>query len=266
MIMKKIVLYFLLIAWWLPATVWAQVPARPDPPRLVNDLAGILSKNEAASLEETLAQFARETSNQIVVVTVRSLEGYDPADFAYRIGESWGVGQQDKNNGVVVLVKPKTADSKGQVFVAVGYGLEGAIPDAVANREIVDYEMIPRFKENDYYGGILKGTQVIMSLAKGEYSVAQYQEKVNSRSGGGGFLFFLLLLVFFIFPILRRRRFYSAGRSSLPFWIAMGMLGSGRSHGGSWGNFSSGGGSFGGGGFGGFGGGSFGGGGAGGSW
>jgi len=75
-----------------------------------------------------------------------------------------------------------------------------------------------------------------------------------------------LLLVFFIFPILRRRRFYSAGRSNLPFWIAMGMLGSSRGHGGSWGNFSSGGGSFGGGGFGGFGGGSFGGGGAGGSW
>ncbi|SFF54818.1 TPM domain-containing protein [Sunxiuqinia elliptica] len=266
--LKKIILVLTL---FVSLTSWAQeIPERPNPPRLVNDLANVLSDAEEQRFEMELAQFARETSNQIAVVTVPSLNGYPASDFAFRLGEAWGIGQKDKDNGVVVLFKPKTNAERGQIFVAVGYGLEGVIPDAVANRDIIDYEMIPRFKQGDTFGGLYAGTQVIMGLAKGEFSAQEYHEKASGGSGGFPFIFLLFIIFFFIIPIFRgRRRYYSTGArgSSLPFWLLMGgMMGSGRSHGGSFGNFSSGGGSFGGGGFGGFGGGGFGGGGAGGSW
>ena len=123
----------------------AQVPPRPDPPRLVNDFAGILG--DCQWLEDSLEKIAMETSNQICVVTMDDLGGYDKAMMAYSIGQQWGVGTQRHRNGVVILVKPKTADSKGDAFIATGYGLEGGITDA-ACRRIVDHEMIPHFKEN----------------------------------------------------------------------------------------------------------------------
>jgi len=129
------------------------LPARPDPPRLVNDFANILSPQEAADLENRLVSFSDSTSTQIVVVIVPSLNGFEKADFAEQIGSKWGVGQQKKNNGCVVLIKPKTASERGDAFIAPGYGLEPVIPDATA-LNIVNNEMIPRFKGNDYYGGI----------------------------------------------------------------------------------------------------------------
>ncbi|HKJ40497.1 MAG TPA: TPM domain-containing protein [Sunxiuqinia sp.] len=259
-----------ILAFFISISSFAQdIPERPNPPRLVNDMANVLSKGQEQQLEQELDQFARQTSTQIAVVTVPKLDGYDISDFAFRLGEKWGIGQKGKNNGVVVIFKPKTAESRGQVFVAVGYGLEGVIPDAIANRDIVDHEMIPRFKKRDVYGGLQNGVKVIMGLASREFTPKEYHEKVSSGKGGGlGIIIFLLILFFVIIPIFRGRRKYYSGGSSLPFWLIMGgMMGSG-SRGGSWGNFNSGGGSFGGGGggFGGFGGGSFGGGGAGGSW
>ncbi len=243
------------------------IPEPPDPPKLVNDYSNILNANEENNLESYLVAFARETSTQIVVVIIDELET-SISDFAFKLGEKWGVGQGEKNNGAVIILKPKKGNERGQVFVATGYGLEHLIPDAIANRDIVDGEMIPHFKKDDYYGGLAAGIQVIMDLASEEYTASEYQERAKKSSGGGSAFFLLFLLFFVIIPLLsgRRRRAYSPGRS-LPFWIAMGMMGSNRSsHSGSFGNFSLGGGSFGSGGFGGFGGGSFGGGGAGGSW
>lgn len=262
--MKKI----LSILIWLIgfSALHAEIPERPVPPKLVNDFAGILSTSEANNLETKLEQFARETSTQIVVVTVPDLEGYDAGDYAFRLGEKWGVGQQGKDNGLVILVKPKNGNEQGRVFIATGYGLEGVLPDAVVNGTIIDNEMIPFFKQNDYYRGLESGINVIMDITKGEYTAEYYQENHANR-GGGIPLFVILIFFFIILPILRgrKRRFYSPGKN-LPLWIALGMMSGSRSHGGSFGNFSSGSGSFGGGGFGGFGGGSFGGGGAGGSW
>ena len=248
----------------LSLNLLAQIPEKPDPPRLVTDFANLLSAEENAFLEDSLEHFARTTSTQIVVVTVSDLQGYDPSDFAFRLGEKWGIGQKEKDNGIVVLVKPKQGNIKGEVFIATGYGLEGVLPDAIVNSTVIDFEMIPRFKQNDYFGGIFAGVSVIMNITRGEYTAEQYQQERGKSSNAG---LIPVLIIFFVvfFSIIRSRknRFYSPGRS-LPFWLAMGMLsGSSRSHG-SFGNFSSGGGSFGG--FGGFGGGSFGGGGAGGSW
>ncbi|MBN2261818.1 MAG: TPM domain-containing protein [Prolixibacteraceae bacterium] len=265
----------LLIIASLLASIFAvanDLPQRPEPPTLVNDFANVLSRDERAALERKLVDYFAATSTQIAVVTVNSLSDYQISDYAFRLGEKWGVGGAKFNNGIIMVVKPKTSTSKGEAFIAVGYGLEGAVPDATA-KQVVENEMITRFKNNDMYGGIESGTSVLIDLTKGEYNYQQYAKHVEGQGGFSPFIIFLVIFV--IFPILfgrRRKGFYAAGgRSSLPFWLAMGMLGgSRRGNSGMFNDFSSGSGSFGGGSsfgsFGGFGGGSFGGGGAGGSW
>ncbi len=257
--MKKIIFIFITLIGHLAAAA-AGIPDRPVPPRLVNDFANILSEAERIQLEDTLVRFNNATSTQIVVVTVPDLEGYDPADFAFKLGEKWGVGQKDKDNGLVILIKPKSGNSKGQVFIATGYGLEGVLPDAVLNSTVIDYEMIPRFRENNYFGGISSGVRVIMEISRGEYTAEEYQKFYEKKNDGIVPALIIFILVFVFIFRGRRNRFYSPGKS-LPFWLAMGMLSGSHKSGGSFGNFSSGSG-----GFGGFGGGSFGGGGAGGSW
>lgn len=258
---------FSLFIFHFSFSVFAQdIPDRPNPPRLVNDMADVLSDQEEQQMESELVQFNDQTSTQICVVTLPSLNGYEISDLSFKIGEKWGVGQKGKNNGIVVVFKPKSGAEKGQVFIAVGYGLEGVIPDAIANRNVVDYAMIPRFKENDIYGGLSAGTKVLMSLASGEYTAADYQKKTSSKKsekGGGGFILVILIIIILVSIFKGGRGGHYSSRGSLPFWLAMGLLSGGRG-GGSFGGFSGGGG--GGGGFGGFGGGSFGGGGAGGSW
>jgi len=240
------------------------IPLRPDPPRLVNDFAGVLTPEQVQQLERKLVNFNDTTSTQITVAIVKSLEGSDRADFAFRLGEQWGVGQKGKNNGIVVLVKPKYGNEPGQAYIATGYGLEGVIPDAIGKR-IVELEMIPYFKEDNYYAGLDAATTTLMELASGEFTADQYVKKTQSNPYA--FLIPLLImgLVFFLIRSSRAKS-HSVGKN-LPFWTALWLLGSMGGHKGSWNDFSSGGGSFGGGGgFGGFGGGSFGGGGAGGSW
>jgi uncharacterized protein len=263
--MKKTIL-ILVVFLVLLGNSFAEIPERPVPARLVNDFATVLSPEENMRLENVLVNFARETSTQIVVVTVSDLEGYDPADYAPRLGEKWGVGQKDKDNGLVILLKPKTNESSGQIFIATGYGVEGVLPDAILNGPVIRNEMIPLFKQNDYFGGLNAGINVIMDISRGEYTAEEYQAKVND-SGGGAFIFivFLIIILLSVFGRRRRSRFYSPSKD-LPFWIALGMLSGNKRSGGSFGDYSSGSGGFGGGGFGGFGGGSFGGGGAGGSW
>ncbi|MFV0376685.1 MAG: TPM domain-containing protein [Mangrovibacterium sp.] len=259
---------FFLLAFWLGLTASAQdIPQRPQPPRLVNDFAGVLSQAEVNQLESELVNFNNRTTTQIVVVTVPDLNGYDAADFAVRLGEQWGVGQKGSNNGVVVLFKPKTAESNGKIYVAVGYGLEGIIPDAVANRDIIDYEMIPRFKQGDIYGGLHQGVKVIMGLASKEFTAKDYQKKVNNAGAPAIGIIFFVGIIILILSLFRRKNSYYTSGSNLPFWLLMGSMMNSGTRNGSWGNFSGGSGGFGGGGgFGGFGGGSFGGGGAGGSW
>lgn len=269
-----LLLSVLLFAGVLPAQ-YERIPDRPSPPRLVNDFSGTLSRGDINSLERRLVRFNDTTSTQIVVVLVNSLEGYDKAQFADLLGEKWGVGQKDKDNGLVVLIKPKQGNERGQAFIATGYGLEGAVPDAVAKR-IVEEEMIPEFRKNNYYTGIEKGTNTLMELTAGEYTADEYLERTRSGGGGAGFLIPFIIFIIIAAKLMsgRRRMHHYGGRrgSSLPFWTALFLANQmgGRSSG-KWNDFSSGSGSFGGfggggSGFGGFGGGSFGGGGAGGSW
>jgi uncharacterized protein len=238
------------------------IPDRPSPPRLVNDFANLLRSEDVINLEKKLLDFNDQTSTQIAVVIVNDLHGYDRAEFTYRLAEKWGVGQKGKNNGIVVMVKPKTSSSPGQAFIATGYGLEAVVPDALAKR-IIEVVMIPEFKVNNYYAGLDSATNVLMSLTKGEFTAEEYNQKTNAEKGSSIAVAIIFFVIFFFIFFIRGRkgRQHSIGRG-IPFWIALSMLGSTRrSSGGSFGNFTSGGG-----GFGGFGGGSFGGGGAGGSW
>ncbi len=241
-----------------------ELPKPMDPPRLVNDFVGLLNQDEVASLEAKLRSYHDSTSNQIYIVIVNDLLGYDKSDYAVRIGQEWGVGQKGKDNGTVILVKPKVGREKGEAYIATGYGLEDVIPDITANH-IVDLEMIPFFQQNQYYQGLDAGTTTIINLLKGKFTADQYNKK--KKSSGGSFVIIIIIGVILFSLIFRNNsgtRGKTMGGSSLPFWMALGML-SGGSNGGGFGGFSSGSGGFGGG-FGGGGGGSFGGGGAGGSW
>jgi len=245
------------------------IPDRSNPPRLVNDFAGILSGDEVNRLEHKLVVFNDSTSTQIALVIVKSLNGYDKNDFAQRLGQKWGIGQKGKNNGIVILVKPKYPNEKGEVSIQTGYGLEGVLPDAVCRR-IEDREMIPRFAQGDYFAGISVGITVIMSITKGEYTADQYTKRSNQadKKPYGMLVPIIIMVIIILWIRMNRGGTHSVGKN-LPFWTTLFLLGSmGRGGSGSWGNFQSGGGGFGGGGggFGGFGGGSFGGGGAGGSW
>lgn len=265
-ILKSIIIVFLSI---VSLNVLAQnYPDKPN--RIVNDYANFLSQQEQNALENKLVNFSRETSSQIAIAIVPTLDGYDPASYAFGLGEKWGIGQKGKNNGILILVKPKTSTEKGEVYIATGYGLEGAVPDAISKR-IVNNEILPYFKQGQYYKGLDQATNVIMELTRGEYTADDYEKQAGNNTAPFPIaIVFLLIIVIAIWSKIRRARHYAIGHN-LPFWIALGMLNSAsnRSHHGSFGNFSSGSGSFGGfsgGGFGGFGGGSFGGGGAGGSW
>ncbi len=268
-ILRSIFIFLFVLSSATLINAQSDIPNRPTPERLVNDLTQTLQRNEINQLERKLAQFSNRTSNQILVFVTNDLQGYDVVEYGDLIGEKWGVGQQDFNNGIVVLVKPKTAAERGQVRISVGYGLDGAIPDAITNR-IIDHEMIPSFKQNDYYSGIDNSLNVLMSLAEGEYSSDEYAKQTEG-SPFGLLVPIIAILFFVIVSRLGGRGGQTYGRgSSIPLWTLF-FLGSsmGRgSHHGSWGNFSGGSGGFGGGGssFGGFGGGSFGGGGASGSW
>ena len=116
----------------------SQVADRPNPPRLYNNLSkqfpDFLNSTEAAQLEEKLEVFSNETSNQICVVIVDDLNGLDASSYAFKIGNTWGVGKADKDNGIVILIKPTETDGGRDLFIATGQGLEGAIPDLATKK------------------------------------------------------------------------------------------------------------------------------------
>ena len=245
-----------------------QIPNRPTPPRLVNDFTNTLTKNQQYNLEQKLVAYNDTTSTQIAVVFVNDLQGTTVADFAYQLGEKWGVGTKD-NNGVVILVKPKT-NTKGEVYISVGYGLEPYVPDAIAKR-IIENEMIPAFKNNDYYSGVSNAVDIIIGLASGAFSAEEYSSSDDDIFILVFFIIMMAAMIFFINIAGKVGKTYSSKHDDSSiwkalFWASVFSNGNRHNHHDHWGGFSSGSGGFGGGGFSGFGGGHFGGGGAGGSW
>jgi uncharacterized protein len=231
------------------------IPPKPD--RYFNDYAGVVSKEAAQRFNEQLAQFERETSDQVVVAIFPKMQSdSDIADYTQRVAQAWGVGQKERRNGVVLFVF--TQDRK--MFIQVGYGLEGALPDATAF-DITEYKIKPHFRSGDYEGGIAIGLDSIFKAIRGEYK-GSGKTVAEGRRGGGApsFLFFIIFIIALIVMSKIMRRLggygYSSGRGGPVFFPVGGGGGGGWSSGNGGGGFS---------GFGG-GGGSFGGGGAGSSW
>lgn len=251
----------LIVLLFLSQNIFAQdIPSPMSPPRLVNDFANIFSETEKQALESNLLLYNDTTSTQIYVVTVKDLNGYAVSDFAIQLGEKWAIGQKGKDNGAVILIKPKVGNNTGRAYISVGYGLEGRINDAYAGR-IVRNRMIPQFKRGDYFSGVNAAIESMIKRLEGEFDPEMKQKEGMPLSS---IILFVLFFVFFIIGISKKgdddQNIGSDGhnrnrRGPVFFPPIIG--------GGSRGGFG------GGGGFGGFsggGGGSFGGGGAGGSW
>jgi len=236
-----------------------QIPARPSPPHLVNDFAGVLVRSEIDALESKLVAYSDSTSNQIAIVTLKTVGDYDISEVAIKILRDWGIGVKGRNNGLLILV----AVEDRKIRIETGYGLEGAVPDAIANR-IIDEVITPQFKQEHYYQGLDQAVDVIQKAAAGEY------QGIPRKQGDGmsSFTVFIIIMAIVIFISIIGRGGNGGGRGGRGTtfsrrgagWLfPVGGLGG---FGGSGGGFGGGGG----GGFGGFGGGSGGGGGASGSW
>ncbi|WP_439880650.1 TPM domain-containing protein [Pontibacter sp. MBLB2868] len=234
-------------------------PPKPNPPRLVNDLADMLTAKEEAALEQKLTNYSDTTSTQIAIVTITSIGGYDPNQYAAELGQLWGVGTGKYDNGLIILV----AKDERKVAIQTGYGMEEYVPDALAKR-ITERTLKPAFAQGEFYQGLDKATSLIIDLASGAY---QADPEAMGEDEKGPSLFFIIIIVILVVIVLSRMG-GGGGRG--------GRRGYSRTFGGpvivpgGFGTFRSGGGMFGGGGggggFGGFGGGGFGGGGASSSW
>ncbi|MDR2814024.1 MAG: TPM domain-containing protein [Prevotellaceae bacterium] len=241
------------------ATSAQSLPKPVQPPRLVNDFAGTLTAHEQQSLERKLRNYHDSTSTQIYVITIADADGYTLAQLSPVFFKEWGIGQKEKNNGVLILIKPKQGREHGDVFIGTGYGMEGALPDAYCKR-IIEQVMIPHFRREDYYSGVDNAVSAIIAYASGEHSA----EKSAQGNMPGSLILFAIFVVLIIIFLSGRKGDNGNGKgrgvSDAIFFLPFLLGGKGR--GGSSGGF----GSFGGGGFGGGGGGMSGGGGAGGRW
>jgi uncharacterized protein len=248
--------FFLFVSLFLPAAASGAGPAVPPvPTRFVTDKAGVIAPDVAARLEARLADFERETSNQFLVYTESTVpDGTTLEEYTVACAQAWKAGQTQRKNGMILFVFPGSRKAR----LEVGYGLEGAMPDALARR-VLDEQVIPRFRTGDYSGGISAGVSAAIAATRGEYKgTGRTRGQRDERSLP--FPAVLAILLFFFFGIVP---FFFRNRGGYSY-IGRGGWGSGGF--GGFGGF--GGGGFGGGGGGGFsgGGGSFGGGGASGSW
>ncbi|MES1194455.1 MAG: TPM domain-containing protein, partial [Opitutus sp.] len=218
----------------------ARLPAAeripPAPPRYFNDYAGVVSRPVADRLNAQLEQFERTSSNQLLVVIYPRMESDSSVeDYTVRVAQAWKAGQAGKNNGAVLF----SFMQEHQLYLQVGYGLEGVIPDATAKR-IIEGEIVPRFRAGDIDGGMTAAVNAMVAATKGEYKGTgttqnESQQSKKRKSGGAGFL---VILIIIIVAASRRRR------SALPYIIASRALRPGNS----WWSGSGGGSSWGGGG------------------
>jgi uncharacterized protein len=258
----RLLLGFLFFGWWFCLSAAEVIP--PAPTRHFNDYAHVVSQATVSKLDKTLEDFERETSNQILVAVFPKMQSDSSVeDYTVRVAQAWKVGVKGRNNGAVLFVFIQ----ERKMFLQVGYGLEGALPDALA-KQIIEEEIKPRFREANYDGGMSAGVSAILAATRGEYKGTgrtagerprQQRQDVPKFLVLGGFLGGFLLLGL----LNRKRRVRRRGWFGYPGgWVIGGgdyPSTGGWTSGGGGGGFSSGGGFSGGGG-------SFGGGGAGGSW
>jgi uncharacterized protein len=245
--------------------LFAAPAAAQDFPKLsgrVVDAANLLSPQDEAELTQKLEGLETASSRQLVIATVPDLQGNAIEDYGYKLGRAWGIGQDEANNGTILLVAP----TERKVRIEVGYGLEPILTDALSAL-IIHNQILPRFRENDYPGGIKAGADAIIQQLQAPPEQAEQraleaqQQQATASEGGGGSIFPLIfwgiVLLFIILPMLRgkRGRRHRRGRGGVFIWgPGMGGFGGGSSGGGfgggggGFGGFSGGGGSFGGGG------------------
>ena len=221
------------------------IPLKPD--RYFNDYAGVISKEAADGFNERLAQFEHETSDQVVVAVFPQMQSdSDIADYTQRVAQAWGVGQKERPNGVILFLFMQ----ERQIFLWIGYGLEGALSDATAF-DITEYHIKPLLRNGDYQAGLATGIDLICEAIRGEYKGSgKTVAEQHHGSGAPSLLFFIIFVIVLIIISRVMRRFggygYSSGRGG-PIFLPTGG-GGGWSSGGGGGGFSGGGGSFGGGG------------------
>lgn len=185
------------------------LPDPMSPPRLVNDFAGVFNEQERNDLEHMLLAYDDSTSTQIYVVTVKDLDGYAVSDYAFRLGEKWGVGQKGKDNGAIILIKPKVGNSRGQVFIATGYGLEEKLNDARVGR-IIDNYMLPYFQQNDYYTGTKGAIEAMIGYLSGQFQADEEAEELTT----GDIIVGIVLVLLFIYFISKANKNNKGNRSS----------------------------------------------------
>jgi uncharacterized protein len=239
------------------AVAWA-LTFPPLTGRIVDE-AGILDTPAQAALQQKLAELEAKSTDQLVVVTLKSLQGTSIEDYGYQLGRAWQVGQKGKNNGALLIVAP----NERKVRIEVGYGLEGSLTDAVT-KLIIENSILPRFRANDFPGGIARGVDDIISVLTGH--AEEWKQRAAKRPDAApqalnlGTIVLLLVIFVVVMSVVSRsasgfgpRRRRGAWGAPVFFPTSGGSWGSG-SGGGSWGSgsdgggFSGGGGSFGGGG------------------
>lgn len=255
--MSRVLLF--LVGWAFAATGLLAAERIPAPPaRYFNDYAGIVRPATADALNRQLEQFERDTSNQLLVAIYPKMESDSSVeDYTVRVAQAWKAGQKGKDNGAVLFAFMQSHD----LYLQVGYGLEGAIPDVTAKR-IITQEIVPRFRAGDMDGGMTAAVQAMMAAAKGEYQgtgATQAERGRSSGSPGVGLIIGVILVLFVLRTIFGSRRSVVIGGRGRRFVVIPSSSWGGSSDRGGWGGGSSGGGFSGGGG-------SFGGGGAGGKW
>lgn len=220
----------------LLAAVWLLAPLGSagalEVPRLqgrVNDYAGMISTTARGQLEDTLRQLEESDSTQLVILTIPALEDEDLEGYSLRVAETWGIGQQEFDNGVLLLV----SQAERKVRIEVGYGLEGRLTDLQAGR-IIDYEIVPSFKAGNFDQGFLRGAEAITAAVRGEYEGRGPAPGAGGSAGGAGFVPFFVLAIF-LSVLGSRKRIVSAVAGSvllplvalfaLPFsWVLLLLL------------------------------------------
>ena len=244
--MVRTALFLLFLFGIALGPVEAAAPAFPPLTGRVVDGAHLLDAAMTSSITAKLAALEQKNGIQLVVVTLPSLQGYEIEDYGYQLGRSWAIGQKGKNNGALLIVAP----NEHRVRIEVGYGLEGTLTDAVS-RLIIENAILPRFRVNDYAGGISRGVDDLIQVLSGDSEDFKRRaaEQANPPAGTADYaqlIWILLILGIWLFFAFRSRRHGRGG--SMPWIIPMG---GGWSSPGGWsggGGFSGGGGSFGGGG------------------
>jgi uncharacterized protein len=245
----------LAVAVFTAAAPAAQSPLPPKPAAYVLDQSGVFSPTAREALARDLEQFERESSNQIVVAVMpRVPDDYVMEDFTQRTAEAWGAGQKQSDNGIVLFVFPEQREMR----IEVGYGLEGAVPDGLANQIIQD-DIVPSFRSGDMAGGIARGAQALMAASKGEYTGTGRTVADVQQESADAMVNFIVISIFLIFMVLQIRQamkrgghvYAPSGRRDVWFPSSGTGLGGGGfsgGFGGGGGGFSGGGGGFGGGG------------------